>query len=353
MKYLIAVKDKEIFRDYIFEEAEYWSLASFEEKDKDKIRNLLLQQFLKENPGCKQDDGILKWYYSSTIDENGVVYIIYFDRKRFYEYGTMSLANFKKAIQRENAAMKRIADKAESVRNKFDENTIVRKPSLIPRYKSFSYFDVNFGIEIPFRLKECKGEGKKPLLIYLHGAGCNGSDNLKPLLEFSTSGIRLKEDCFVLIPQSDNFKGDNIGTINVFTKSVRNIVEKLSEIYPIDNDRIYVTGISYGGACTWYSVYNNPRFYAAAIPLMGYFPDSDSDTFDVDAFNGTKIWAGHAEDDEVVSAQSDKDTYEKLKNVCDIKFSLYKTGGHQMMQKFYRKEKWQEWLFAQKRSGND
>lgn len=353
MKYFIAVKDKDIFRDYIYEEREFWSLASFEEEDKGKIYDLLLQQFFKDNPRYGKGDGILQWRYSSAIDENGTVYIVYYDEKRFCECGVMSLTDFRKAVTKENAAMKKISEKAASIRKEFDENTIVRKASLIAGYKKYSYYDVNYGVEIPFRLKKCKEKGKKPLLVYLHGAGCIGSDNVKPLLEFGTTGIALKEDCFVLIPQCDDLTCDNLGTIKVFVKSLRQLVEKLAETYPIDTDRIYVTGISYGGACTWYSLYENPGFYAAAIPLMGYFPDSDSDTFDADAFKGAKIWAGHAKDDEVVPSESDVNTCERLKDVCDVRLSLYESGGHKMMKKFYREEKWRQWLFDRKRSGDD
>lgn len=352
MKYRMTVRDKELFRDYLCEEMEYLSFVSFGDDDKDAIYDLLLKQFLKENPEYSETDGILKWYYSSARGDDGMVYIIDFAKKRFSEYGIMSEKNFRKAVLNHIAEIKRFEEKSQYIKSKFSGNATVRRRSLIPGYKKFSFFDVENGIEIPFRLREAGQNGKRPLLVYLHGAGCIGSDNVKPIFEFRTVGIDLKEDCFVLIPQCDNFKADNLTTINVFSRSVRRLVEKLAQTYPIDKDRIYVTGISYGGACTWYSIYNNPGFYAAAIPLMGYFPDADSDTFDPAAFKGAKIWAGHAVDDTVVSADSDATAYKKLKDVCDIKFSLYPYGGHKMMKKFYRKEKWQEWLFSQKSEGD-
>lgn len=352
MKYLIAVRDKNIFRDYLCEEHEYLSLATFNDGDKGKIRDLLLKQFLSENQKYSEKDGILKWYYSSALGDDGVVYIVDFRNGRFSEYGTMSEKNFRKAVSMQEAEIKKFAEKARYIKNAYDDNEIVRKRSFIPGYEKLSFVDAENGTEIPFRFKKSKGGGKRPLLIYLHGAGCTGSDNVRPLVEFKTAGVRLKEDCFVLIPQCDNFKADNLATINVYARSVRRLVEKLAQTYPIDTDRIYVTGISYGGACAWYSVYNNPGFYAAAIPLMGYFPDADSATFDPAAFRGANIWAGHAVDDNVVSADSDATAYKKLKDICDIKLSLYPTGGHKMMKRFYRKEKWQQWLFSQKRKGD-
>lgn len=143
---------------------------------------------------------------------------------------------------------------------------------------------------------------------------------------------------------------DNVKNIKMFTVSVKNLIDKLAETYPIDKDRIYVTGISYGGACVWYSLYNNPGFYAAGIPLMGYMPDAYSDRFEPERFVFENIWAAHAEDDSVVPIDRDLNIYSKIKDMCNVKFSVYKSGGHRMMNRFYRREKWQEWLFARKKS---
>lgn len=353
MRYIMAVRDKNLFKDFLCEEREYLHFASFEDKDKDTICDLLLKQFTINNPGYAGDKGILKWFYEAAVDEDDVVYIIDFGNRQFTEYGVIDRDDFRKAVLKQEAELKRFADKAECIKNTFDKNTIERKSSIATGFSKFTFFDVDNGIEIPFRLKEVKGEEKRPLLIFFHGAGCVGEDNFKQIAEFRSMGIKLTEECFVLVPQSNHFTGNNLSTINLYTKSVGTLVKMLVESYPVDPERIYVTGISYGGACAWYSVYNNPGFYAAAIPLMGYFPDADSETFDPSAFSGAKIWIGHAADDSVVPADSDATAYKKLKDVCDIRLSLYPSGGHTVMRRFYGREKWQEWMFAQKRTDKD
>ena len=353
MRYTMAVRDKNLFKDFLCEEREYLHMVSFEDKDKDTICDLLLKQFTINNPGYAGDKGILKWFYETAVDEDYVVYIIDFGNRQFTEYGVIDRDDFRKAVLKQEAELKRFADKAEYIKNTFDKNTIERKSSIATGFSKFTFFDVDNGIEIPFRLKEVKGEEKRPLLIFFHGAGCVGEDNFKQIAEFRSMGIKLTEECFVLVPQSNHFTGNNLSTINLYTKSVGTLVKMLVESYPVDPERIYVTGISYGGACTWYSVYNNPGLYAAAIPLMGYFPDVDSDKFDADAFKGEKIWAGHAADDEDVSSDSDEKMYEKLRGKCDIRLSLYPSGGHTVMRRFYGREKWQEWMFAQKRTDKD
>lgn len=346
MKYRIAVEDKELFAKYLYKEFEYLSLASFGEEDKKEICSLLCKEFYGKNPQYPIGDGIIKWFYSSAVDDNGVLYIVDFGNKKFTEYGRTSCAAFAKAVEMQNAERKRMSEKSRGIKNNFSENSVVYKKSFIPGYKKCSFFDADAGIEIPFRFRVCKGKEKRPLLVYLHGAGSLGNDNLKQFLEFAAVGIKPEEECFVLLPQCDNFTGNNLSTINLYARSVRSLVGVLAASYPVDESRIYVVGCSFGGACAWYSVYDNKGFYAAAIPLMGYFPDADSEVFDVEAFRGAKIWAGHAKDDKVVPYYSDERVCKRISGVCDIRLSLYEKGGHVMMKKFFRSEKWQQWLFS-------
>ena len=186
-----------------------------------------------------------------------------------------------------------------------------------------------------------------------HGAGALGEDNVKQFVEFKTAVGRINQDCFVLLPQqSSAFAQENTENLEIYAKSLKNMIELLAQSYPIDTSRIYLTGISLGGACVWYSLYNCPGFYAAGIPLMGYMPEAYSSVFRKENFAGAKIWAGHAKDDKLVPADSDINIYNKIKDVCSIKFSLYDEDGHRMMRAFYGKEPWQKWLFAQHK-GND
>lgn len=349
MGYYAIVTDKDIFRDFVCEEREYCSLIYFEEKDKLTFSDLVLKQFFKENPQYGCGDNILTQFFVNVLNENGVSYIVNLMSGEFTESGRTSVKRFIGSFYRHNAFLAKRKEKSDLIKSRYGQNTVVNKRSPIPAYKKFTYFDAERGIEIPFRFSSGRKKGKKPLLVYLHGAGSTGSDNFRQLAEFMTSGIKLKEDCFVLLPQCSCYTGENVRDINAFTLSVRSLVEKLAQSCPVDTDRIYVTGVSYGGACTWYSVYNNPGFYAAALPLMGYMPDAYSEAFDVRAFGRTKIWAGHAKDDKAVPADSDLNIYRKIKDVCDARLSLYEEGGHRMMKYFYRKEKWEEWMFAQKR----
>ena len=47
-------------------------------------------------------------------------------------------------------------------------------------------------------------------------------------------------------------------------------IEAVAQLVAIDRDRIVVTGVSMGGAATWYHASHRPDFWAAAAPFCGY-----------------------------------------------------------------------------------
>lgn len=338
-----------MYRGFVTEKKENSCLISFEDKDKDHIFGILRAQFFKEYPQYASDEGILGQFRVNVVDENGDMYTLALSDGKYRKTGKCSLARLGKMFASYDAFLSGHKEKTALVKNRYAEDTIEYARSRIPRYKSFRYFDAQTGIEIPCRFSIGKANVRKPLFIYLHGAGSLGTDNFKQFAEYKTVGISMKEDCFVLLPQCSGFTGENLKDLNNYTAALKRLIKTLAKTYPLDEDRIYVTGISFGGACTWYSVYNNPGFYAAAIPLMGYMPDAYSDFFEKDRFKDEKIWAAHAADDKAVPIDGDKLIYGKIKDICDIKFSEYEKGGHKIMHKFYGSEDWQKWMFAQRK----
>ncbi len=350
MRYYSVVTDADIYRGFVTEKKKNSCLITFEDKDKDIIFGLFRTQFFKEYPQYVGDEGILGQFCVNVVEENGDMFTLSLSDGEYTKAGRCSLSQFRKKFASYDASLSEYKEKTALIKSRYAEGTIEYERSRIPRYKSFRYFDAETGIEIPCRFSIGKANVRKPLFIYLHGAGSLGTDNLKQFVEYKTVGISLKEDCFVLLPQCSGFTGENLKDIKTYVATLKRLIKTLARTYPLDEDRMYVTGISFGGACTWYSVYDNPGFYAAAMPLMGYIPDAYSDFFEKDRFKDEKIWAAHAADDKVVPIDGDELIYGKIKDVCDIKFSAYEKGGHKMMHRFYLSEDWQKWMFAQRRN---
>ncbi len=67
--------------------------------------------------------------------------------------------------------------------------------------------------------------------------------------------------------------------------------------WPVDRDRVVITGYSLGGGGTWAMIGRHPERFCAAIPMAGW-PDPDHP-----ADGSVPIYAIHARDDEVISIE--------------------------------------------------
>jgi predicted peptidase len=153
-------------------------------------------------------------------------------------------------------------------------------------------------------------------LVYLHGSGGLGNDNLKQLSlgnRFGTGVWLLPENqmrfpCCVVAPQTDrgwiryDFSQNpakELPGLGDGNRLALEIVDELCRKYAIDDRRIYVAGNSMGGAGIWNMLANRPNFFAAAVICCGA-ESPDDGTGSV----ATPLWDFHGGSDEVVPVAS-------------------------------------------------
>src|SRR5580704_1072354 len=125
--------------------------------------------------------------------------------------------------------------------------------------------------EMPYRLFRPHASGKLPLMLYLHGSGGLGDDNLKQLQFGNIFGTRLwllpenqeRFPCYVLAPQTDrgwcgyDLSQSDAGPAKVLpglgdgSRVALEVIDGLRRDFAIDERRIYVMGQSMGGAGVW------------------------------------------------------------------------------------------------------
>jgi predicted peptidase len=157
--------------------------------------------------------------------------------------------------------------------------------------------------------------------------------------------------------------------------------------YKVDSERVYVTGLSMGGAGAIYLARAMPYEIAAAVPICP--AEGGNATADV-ALRRMPIWVTHANDDTVVGIGNSKQfinaiteevadifagydftepltdqlalyrsstkthTWQKITstNLSDddvrFRYTVYRTGGHGIWTRSYADENIMSWLFAQK-----
>ena len=111
-------------------------------------------------------------------------------------------------------------------------------------------------------------EEKWPLILFLHGAGEGGADGLLQTEYQLGSAIRRHPErypCIVLFPQVQN-KGGWSNDDLLFAVETINIIK---EIYNIDDDRIYLTGVSSGGKGAWSLLNSHYKLFSAALIVCG------------------------------------------------------------------------------------
>jgi len=200
-----------------------------------------------------------------------------------------------------------------------------------------------------------------PLVIFLHGAGERGNDNLSQLKYLPTwmaeQSARKAHPCFVLAPQCrDEQKWVDVDwskiestpqspTPTVDMLAVIAALEDTLQREPIDPARIYLTGLSMGGYGSWDLAARMPDRFAAVIPICG-----GGDGATAAKIKDLPIWCFHGDADTAVRVERSRTMIEALRAAGGApKYSELAGVGHDSWTPAYRDPAVLAWLFAQKK----
>ncbi|WP_164100720.1 carboxylesterase family protein [Candidatus Laterigemmans baculatus] len=210
--------------------------------------------------------------------------------------------------------------------------------------------------------KSDSGDEKQqyPLVLFLHGAGERGSDNEAQLVH----GVgdfyarRATHPAFVVAPQCP--EGQRWVEVDWSDESGKNsfpdkpsepmrlalkIIDQLVASGRVDQDRIYVTGLSMGGYGTWYAAGFKGHPFAAAAPICG-----GGDPSWAERYVGLPLWAFHGDADKAVPVERSREMIEAIREAGgEPKYTEYPGVGHNSWSQTYSNDAFHEWLFAQKR----
>jgi len=201
--------------------------------------------------------------------------------------------------------------------------------------------------------------GKKfPVVLFLHGAGERGDDNLQQLVhgakEFADPLRREQFPCYVVAPQCP--KGKKWSEVDWSKESstlptessesmqaIKELLDEMVEDGRVDANRIYITGLSMGGYGTWDAIARYSNFFAAAAPVCG-----GGDPTTVDRFAKLPIWCFHGRQDSDVKPIRSQEMVEALKKIGSaVKYTEYPDLKHDSWSATYSNPKLYDWMFAQ------
>jgi predicted peptidase len=178
-------------------------------------------------------------------------------------------------------------------------------------------------------------EKKWPLIIFLHGRGEWGSDVEKVKKNGIPKLIENEKDFpFVVIsPQCPE---------NEFWPfmEIRLLLNQIIKHYRIDTRRIYLTGISWGGAGTWELGIQTPNTFAAIAPVAGWVNPQR-----VSVLKNIPIWIFHGEKDTIVPPNQDIDSAQVLKGInANVKITIFSNCDHDIWDQTYNNQELYDWF---------
>ncbi|MFC1716365.1 prolyl oligopeptidase family serine peptidase [Candidatus Poribacteria bacterium] len=185
-------------------------------------------------------------------------------------------------------------------------------------------------------------EKQWPLLLFLHGMGERGDDLERVKVHGPPKIVEQRED-FPFIVVSPQCPGTSrwTGEVEALNALLDDVVAKHS----VDEDRIYLTGLSMGGFGTWSLATMYPERFAAIAPICG-----GGDPKKANAIKDIPVWVFHGAKDETVPPERSEEMVNALKEVgADVQYTLYPDAGHDSWTETYDNPKLYEWFLKHKR----
>ena len=171
------------------------------------------------------------------------------------------------------------------------------------------------------------GNGPLPLIVYLHGGSGKGSDlslitRADGFPQYVQTGRLGDIRAYVLCPQCPKEQSGwgDIGS-QVFA-----LIDMVCARYPIDAERVILTGHSMGGTGTWALAAMAPERFSCIAPMSGSIRITSRNQ---KALSELAVWAFAAENDKVVAPGSSTDFLAQLKTVNPrARLTVFEDAGH-------------------------
>jgi predicted esterase len=201
-----------------------------------------------------------------------------------------------------------------------------------------------------------------PIVISLHGIGEKGTSSTDPDLlmasipKVANAGLPKyvkygTQYPFILIsPQLKSTYGKWTADY------VMSVLNHVRSYLRIDENRIYLTGLSLGGGGVWTVASSYPDVFASVVPICsGYNSLSTACTI---AGKNLPVWAFHGDNDQTVSYTVSEKMVNAI-NACTpkpdplAKFTIFPGMGHLIWDKVYKETTALTWMLGFSKGGSD
>lgn len=178
---------------------------------------------------------------------------------------------------------------------------------------------------------------KSPLLIFLHGRSLSGTDLNRVkrygVLYAKSRGLEIPSS-LIVAPQTNN--GWN-------PDKVKEVLDYMLNHYNVDENRVYVCGMSMGGYGTMDFVGKYPESIAAAVAICGGGTLKYAENL-----AKVPVWLQHGSADRAVPSSESKKIYKAIKAVnpdADATLTIISGGTHGSVERLFHGDEIYEWMF--------
>jgi predicted peptidase len=192
---------------------------------------------------------------------------------------------------------------------------------------------------------------KPPVMLFLHGAGERGTNNIDQIMVGLGPAIWKRKGTFpfvTVIPQCRT--GSNWLADGPDAQWALAMLRQTQAEFGTDPDRVYLTGLSMGGSGTWSIAAKDPSAWAAIVPMC-----SRPDVANAAKFAAARlpIWNFCGDKDRAETVKANRDMAEALtKAGANAKYTEYPGVGHNCWDDAYGTDALYTWLLEQARSRN-
>ncbi|VGO12598.1 Poly(3-hydroxyoctanoate) depolymerase [Pontiella desulfatans] len=205
--------------------------------------------------------------------------------------------------------------------------------------------ELDYLLHVP---EEVPTSGKKwPLMLFLHGAGERGSD-LELVKRNGPPMLIAKGREFPFIIASPQCSKDIEWSHPEKIIALNALIDELVANYPVDESRIYLTGLSMGGFGTWALAASYPDRFAAIAPVCG-----GGCRMVARRLVDMPIWVFHGAKDKVVPISMSQEMVDALekKGSTSVKFTIYPETGHNSWVEAYNTPELYKWFLSHAKEG--
>lgn len=239
----------------------------------------------------------------------------------------------------------------------------------VDKFQKLTFTGSN-GVTIPYRLFLTNTGKAEPLVIWMHGSGEVGTDNVKHITA-SRGAVAWVEEGYttnVIAAQypykfSVELNDKELQDMKAYFKAYTELINKLVAEGKVDKDRIYLTGASMGGGLSLRFMLEKPDLFAGVVAIASR--GTVKDLSELKAVSNLPIWLFHAEEDPTNSSTISKNIYNELQNLGNknAKLTIYSTETMSSLRLYGPLRHWSwvptlnnkevmSWLFSQKKVSN-